>query len=527
MNNYEVSNEVKSEIAEVMGYELNDRSYKYSRNVLSNIVNKSTERKSNLINLFSNHSNWISNKLMIQFDADIERKIDFSQINVFTYWLQNKANIKTPSWFYNEPSTREYEIIRFIQTIDKQFFDETMNDRIDEVNKLNLNFKIRNNMKASKAIGKICREEGWDKLDGFNQMYATLCNALSPLKIKRHTVISVNPIDFLLMSNGNSWNSCHDIGYMDGCYDTEPGCYSSGTISYMLDEHSFIFYTVDAAYDGNEIERQPKIQRQVFGYNDEVLAQLRLYPQDNDYNAEQVYTDIREIVQKVIADCLGKSNLWIKSTKNVRDIIRKGDNATCYPDWVSGNPGSKHCSISTLKERENGKEYRQIIFGAQPICIECGGYNYIKENISCCSSGYYCEHCGERLHEDDVCWGGYWEDTPYCSDCVTYCEDCNRYYLNDEVEEIDGYYVCDDCLRNGDYYSCENCGEIHHVDSLTYTEDGNYYCRYCADEYTFKCEQCREIYEKEDMYYDEETGLELCPHCYAELLEERDEEEAS
>ena len=331
---------------------LDERNYCYQTTHLQTIVNECLKQKENLIELFSKHPKWNHKKLMIQFSSDIERKIDFRSILDFTNWLQEKANIASPSWYWNIPETREYEIIRFMTRIDKQFFDENMKNMIDEVNKLNQNFKLRTNMKASKAIGKICREEGWDKLDGYNQKYAALCDALSPLKIKRHTVISLNPIDFLLMSNGNSWNSCHDIGY----YDDEPGCFSSGTISYMLDKHSFIFYTVDASYNGNEIEREEKIQRQVFGYNDEVLAQLRLYPQSNDYGAEQIYTDIREIVQKVVADCLGKPNLWIRSKEDVEDVCKKGTGATCYADWRKCNPGGEHCSISTHKEREKGRK---------------------------------------------------------------------------------------------------------------------------------------------------------------------------
>ena len=521
MNKYEITKEIKEAIVLEMEDELDRRDYVYNRIHLKTIVDKSVKRKKNLIELLSKHPNWNKEKLMIQFDADIERKMDFDQIYVFTNWLQDKARIKAPSSWFNVPETREYEVVRFMQGIRDQFFDSTMQDRIDEVNKLNPNFKLRSNMKASKAIGKICREEGWDKLDGFNQAYATLCNALSPLKIKRHTCISLNPMDYLLMSNGNSWSSCHDI---DNAYD-DPGCYSSGTISYMLDEHSFIFYTVDAAYDGNEIERQPKIQRQVFGYNDEVLAQLRLYPQDNDFGAEQTYTDIREIVQKVVSDCLGKPNLWVRSKKDVEEVCSKGNGATCYPDWKKCNPGGEHCSISTLKEREDGKEFRQIIFGARPICIECGSDNYDTDNISCCNGSYrYCEHCGERIHEVDIRWGGYWEDIPYCEDCVTYCEDCDRYYLNDEVNYIDGYHVCNDCLKNGDYYECENCGEIHYSDNMVCTEDGEHcYCRDCANEYTFVCDQCCNRHETEDMFHDEETGLDLCEYCYNELLRERNQ----
>lgn len=514
-------------IVKEMGEVLNERNYEYSTYSLFDIVNEWFKQKKDLIELFSKHPNWSQEKLMIQFDSDIERNIDTYQVSIFSNWLEEAANIPYRNYWHEE-HPRERKILNFIREIKEQFFNETMQKNIDEINKLNENFKLRNNMKSSKAIGKICREEGWDKLDGFNKKYADLCDALSPLKIKRHTCISLNPIDYLLMSNGNSWNSCHDIGYMDGGYDDEPGCHSSGTISYMLDKHSFVFYTVDANYNGNEIELEPKIQRQMFGYNDEVLAQLRLYPQSNDYGANQIYTDIREIVQKVIADCLGKPNLWIRSKEDVEDVCSKGSGATCYPDWRKCNPGGQHCSISTHKERENGKENRKIIFGAEPICIDCGRRHSYNENISCCDDYEICEICGARIHRDDVIWGGCYGDVAYCEDCCTWCEECERYFPNDEVQEIDGRYVCDDCISDGDYYTCYECGELHHIDDMVtgYDKYGNEveYCQDCAYDYTFICDDCGERHHTDNEHYDEETGNYYCKDCYAELLLNRKEE---
>ena len=485
-----INAEIKNSILREMKEELNEREYEYTSNALNKIVEECFERKQQLLDLFSKHPNWNPEKLMIQFDTDVERSIDLRQIVNFLYWMESKINVAYNPWC--DEQTKEYKIYRFIRyCIEDQFFNEDMREEIDKINKLNENYKLRTNMKSSKAIGKIFREEGWDKLEGFNKAYADLSNALSPLKITRHTCISLNPIDFLLMSNGNSWNSCHYIG--DDSYNA--GCYSSGTISYMLDEHSFVFYTVDASYCGDQIEREKKIQRQIFGYNDEVLAQLRLYPQSNDCGATMVYQDIRQIVQKVIADCLGKPNLWIRSKKATTEVIEHGHNATCYPDWYSHNPGGKHCSISTLKDRENGIESRKIVFGAEPICIDCGSRHYCDGSISCCDNDEYddeydndddytfCDICGHRIHVDDANWGGRYGDVPYCDSCCTYCEDCEIYYPNNEVTEVDGRYVCDDCISDGSYYRCDGCGVLHHSDYLIYDEETEAdYCEECYDE---------------------------------------------
>lgn len=517
-----IKNELKNSIIDEMDLELSDRYYHYETKHLDTIVTEWFSQKKELIKLLSKHPNWIPEKFMIQFDTDIERRICENEKDRFVDWLRVKVNGQY-DWSRCK-QTKEYDICNFISNIHNQFFDDSLKDSINYINLLNENFKLRTNMKASKAIGKICREEGWDKLDGFNQKYAALCDCLNPLKIRRHTCISVNPIDFLLMSNGNSWQSCHYIG--DSCEDS--GCYSAGTISYMLDKHSFIFYTVDSRYNGNQIEREPKIQRQIFGYNDEVLMQSRLYPQGNDCGAEHVYEDIRAIVQKVIADCLGKANIWIKSKNDVEDVVSKGSGAVCYPDWHDGNPGSKHCSISTLKERVKGKENRKIVLGAEPICVTCGKRHDFEENISCCDTsnyedGYYCEHCGSYISTDDV----YFVDgNPYCEDCVSYCDVCGEYVLNSEINYVDGIDVCDDCLSNsGDYGICNYCEEYHHIDNLTTIEDGSIYCNTCVDRYSFVCSECGYRFDEDNEWYDEETDESYCRDCYYELLEKREEEE--
>lgn len=519
-----ISEEVKKSIIDEMADVLNERYYNFERNYLEDITSECFEQKKELFDLFSHHANWNPEKLMIQFDADYERKICTEELRRFCNWFKTIKRIDT----WSEHPRKEYLIYQFIYSITEQFFNESMAMSIAAINELNDNYKLRANMKASKAIGKIFREEGWDKLEGYNQYYAALCDCLNPIKVRRHTCISLNPIDFLLMSNGTSWHSCHDIGERG-----DSGCYSAGTVSYMLDNHSFVFYTVDAEFDGTDIELEDKVQRQMFGYNDETLCQLRLYPQSNDSGADQIYEDIRAIVQKVIADCLNKPNLWSIAAKDsrraeVNEVVKAGDGACCYPDWQGNNPGSAHCSISTHKERANGKEHRKIVFGARPICISCGERHTYTNSISCCDGEdcYYCTCCDCRIYEDDVYWI---DDEPYCYDCVTYCEECGDYYRNDDVIDVNDYYMCRHCLERelnkGNLFVCEDCGEYVWVDDVVITNNGHHYCNDCASEHTFYCDECDETFDNDEPeYFDEETGLTYCQHCWDQLQKQRAEE---
>ena len=523
---YEVSNETYQNILQEMKDVLCDRNYDYSNRALESIVDTWASRKANLLDLLSKHPNWDENRLMIRFDKDFAREINIDTARGFVNWLYYNTSVGTID--VTKPSdwstTSLYDAL-FVNFTGNTYLEEASASDITRINELSESFNFRAGMKVTKVMRKICEHYGWDKImktetlwsgetreyNAFEREYAKYCDAMCPIKVKRHTCISLNPIDFLLMSNGNSWRSCHYIDWADD----HPGEYSSGTISYMLDEHSFVFYTVDAEFDGELIEMEEKLQRQMFGYHNNRLLQSRLYPQSNDCGAKEVYTDIRNIVQKVIADCCGKPNLWVK--RSVRDVS-KGYGATCYADWYHQG---ELCSVSVFKDCADCTDLGYIEMGAEPICISCGSHHGEEGNIDCCSAGEVCECCGCRISRDDARWVG---DYPYCEDCASYCEVCGEYEVNDRMTwiESEGRDVCEYCLDN--YYSrCSDCGEWVNTDNLTWIEsDQRYVCEDCLDEY-FQCTECGEWFAENDMH--ELNGHEYCEECYNEILEEENEEE--
>lgn len=468
-------------VTEVMQV-LDDRYYPYDHDVVEEIVNHSLDAKRNLIKLFSKHPLWNPEKFMIVFDQDYTRDVNRTKMRHFldryyNSYLMTKIRLMDISYDDYEYHTKVLTELNKLVDNSGQYLDSSLDNFIENLNALNDDFKLRNNMKLSKAVRKICSVMGWDKFDGFEKAYAEFADAVNPIKVKRHTVISLNPIDFLLMSNGTNWHSCHDIG-------NEPenaGCYSSGTISYMLDEHSFLFYTVDSEYDGDAIELEPKITREVFGYNEGNIAQLRLYPSSKDYGSEEEYQNVREIVQQVVADCLGENNLWTKRRKSVEDFIKHGKDATCYPDWQEGNPGSSHCVVSTLNKYFNPEIRNNVFtFGARPVCINCGECHDNDDNILCqdCydDAKLCCESCGCHLpSENDRIWIG---DDCYCENCVQQCDCCDEYVLEGDLEDIDGEWICDDCINSNDYHKCEYCGDIHNADNM-YNHYGEWLCEDC------------------------------------------------
>ena len=241
--------------------------------------------------------------------------------------------------------------------------------------------KVKQGQRLSRAINKILCSIGVDRAPNYNREFAKFSDAINPLQVKRHTVLSIHPVDYYTMSFGNSWSSCHTIDKEnDRGIDSDHnyrGCNSSGTESYMLDGTSFIFYTVRSEYDGNELELQDKINRCMFHYHDNRLLQGRVYPQSNDDEDGGLYKDIREIVQKVMADILDVPNMWTNKggTYACEDVV--ASYGTHYRDY--GN--FSNCNVSTLKD--NRRHHAYIEIGHDPICPRCGREHDYTDNITC------------------------------------------------------------------------------------------------------------------------------------------------
>ena len=254
-------------------------------------------------------------------------------------------------------------------------------DFADKINDSYPAVKAVKGQKVSRIVNKVCCLLGIDKYDDYNKEFAKFSDAVNPLSIKRHTVLSCHPIDYFTMSFGNSWTSCHTIDKTNkrDMPNSYRGEYSGGTMSYMLDGSSVVFYTVDAKYTGNQLELEPKINRNMFHIGEDKIIQARVYPQSNDYT-DGIYTKIRNIVQKVIADCMGKPNLW-KLRKGIEECAEVTDTiGVHYKDYLSFDS----CNVSYLKLDDSGSvNTTKIKIGHNPICPCCGKTHDSEENIEC------------------------------------------------------------------------------------------------------------------------------------------------
>lgn len=189
---------------------------------------------------------------------------------------------------------------------------------------------------------------------------------VSGLKRKLKFFISVNPIDYLTMSFGVNWASCHTIdkGNRRGMDNAYSGMYCGGTVSYMLDSTSIITFVHDHVPTNWE---DGKIYRCMFHYGKNILVQGRVYPQGNDGRTD-LYKVFRNYMQDELAPIIGLTDtVWRK--KEDGDVGSNVDSYGChYRDYTSFH----NCNVSYPREKSESRD-NVIKIGASGICPYCGG----------------------------------------------------------------------------------------------------------------------------------------------------------
>ena len=388
------------------------------------------------------------------------------------------------------------------------------------VNELFPNAKAVAGQKISRIILKIAKEIGLDQIKelrtitrngeevqkdyGWNQQFALFGDSINPLTIKRHTVISVNPIDYWTMSFGDSWASCHTIDKENrrrNGSDNYEGCYSSGTESYMLDSSTLIFYTVNAEYDGDCFEREDKMNRCTFHINEDgnVIVQGRVYPDGRDGGDQGLAAQFRNIMQKVLSDCLDATNNWTvkKGCDSIRSMVCS--HGTHYRDYTSYGD----CTISL---RNGIDEYHDVNIGHDPICPSCGSEHDREDCIECtdCYGGeynYYCSNCGDGINDDDVIFAD--DDHVFC------CNECARRYGFEWSDWSDSYVNTND---NDVHYDNQRKEYFIEDNDTVSTEDGEWFVDY---ESAMNAGYVKTIdgywYSADEVYFDAYTGEAFIP----------------
>ena len=134
-----------------------------------------------------------------------------------------------------------------------------------------------------------------------------------------------------------------------------------------------------------------------------------------------------------------------------------------------------------------------------------------------------CDICGAVIEDDS--WTFTSDGKCVCEACrddeYTFCECCNEYVPNDEINEVNRtrnstVYICDDCCDNSArYFFCEDCEEWY--DGYNFNEfetnDGRTICDNCYENNYETCPDCNQIFLRDDMWYDEDEIEYYCSDC--------------
>ena len=241
-----------------------------------------------------------------------------------------------------------------ISTISKEFAES-----VDE------KYKVREGMKTSRAFNRVCAFYGIDKAKKYNKLFAQYADMVNGLKRKLKFFISVNPVDYLTMSFGVNWASCHTIDKenrrrMPSSYS---GMYCGGTMSYMLDGTSIITFVHDHVPTNWE---DGKIYRCMFHYGKNILVQGRVYPQGNDGRTD-LYKVFRNYMQDELSALLGLTDTIWRKKDNGRVSSNVNSLGVHYRDYTNFSD----CNVSYPRERSDSSD-NVITIGHSGVCPHCG-----------------------------------------------------------------------------------------------------------------------------------------------------------
>ena len=342
-----------------------------------------------------------------------------------------------------------------------------------------------------------------------SQDFSQLINTIKTAKRKQTVILSCALEDFISMSHGNNWHSCHNLG----------SDYGQGCIAYAMSPNVLIAYVKNS--HGNHL----KSWRQVVYCDSDTGFAIgsRQYPNVN----EGATKGARNLWQKLYNKFYnGEDNtngfVFSKKSEGLSQYLQT-DNDFAYVDIV--RLGETHHNVVghvwSTWTKENGKNVLNVC-PSDVVCLDCGELHDVQENdsvtcIDCDREKSDCECCESRFHEDDMTWVDS-ENGYVCERCLqrdfTWCSYCEDYHRDYDVTYVDsvGESVCDNCLDNHFEY-CEDCEEYYESDEMYEINGGEKYaCKHCIDDYHY-CEDCEKYYTEENVTTVDDGSITVCNNC--------------
>lgn len=408
--------------------------YKYEKSfsehgVMTNL-NLWAVAKKDLLALLRRHPNWNEEAKAIVLPCEESRNIDHDVVDELAYTMEDLADEILPK------EGKTAFLTAFRAAVGS--YSSTLPEEALAIIRESGEIKCVTGQKTSRIIGRLCSHFSLDRHPLYNAVFAQLSDALNPMQNEKTAVLSIHPCDYLEMSSrSSSWQSCHRLN---------GGSYQAGTLSYMTDKVSMVFYTVDPNVK-DHFYRAPRRTRQMFFYKPFMLYQSRLYPD----RVMDITNKNRSIVQRMLATCTGLPNLWT--------LLSKKQDLTNYCKTVNGGrqyPDYKYEGVlAVLKGTEVGSAFD---IGASPKCVCCGKTVHSSDRINCyCAELVVCSECGQTVPRRDA---AYIHGTYQCKACRHICAVCGEPITGTPYPAIDRngntVEVCTACSRNA-MAPCATC----------------------------------------------------------------------
>jgi len=317
---------------------------------------------------------------------------------------------------------------------------------------------IKEGTKLTKALNKILEKYVMksDDYDDYDKEqckihYQKFCDNYTSKEVDANFYLSLNMYDFMRMSEGNSWRSCHNL---------DEGEYQAGCMSYALGDFTLLYYE-ESDSDNTKLVSRCTVQ---FLENDICFG--RIYGNEDTHSEgyELVANELHKLLGGEVEELGYRSNHFGEASGN-----------RAYEDWEY----HKHFYYR-FTEEINGKDVDAYpLIGHTSYCVECGEEVTDDEEIHCDDCAYKkheCEECGHTHDEDDM----YYSERHgwLCDSCSFICEDCGQVHHIDDRHRINGRWshddYCDECIGNNAEW-CDRCEEWH--STTTYIDhpvfDGN------------------------------------------------------
>lgn len=330
----------------------------------------------------------------------------------------------------------------FLSKIDvNSFFDNRVS--FNYINP-DLEIKVPQGAKLSKSLKVFFSENSVFTL---TRMQSVISRIIQDNKIHGKIVLSVNPLDFLSISeNTNNWRSCQALD----------GEYRAGVVSQMMDKHTFVAYLksdkeVELPNFPEESKWNNKKWRTLYYWDkdQEILVGAKQYPFTHNLLQQTVVSFIHSTLGLDYEDFEGDKT---ESRARIKEVMEDERFSMHFND----------CLVSSDKNYEPLLQFGQtevkerMVIGAETPCLKCGDYNITL------ASTFVCESCGGHIQ----------------------CECCGIIGHLDDMYVLEGEYLCCGCWEDAVIY-CDSCGDTYnaYATNLNFMEDTNeFFCDYCYEE---------------------------------------------